>query len=85
MREHDEKKSRRTFLKSTGVAAAGLALAGYTGNAIAQSAKEALAVNGGPKTVTFPSDRLSAATKWPRYGEEEKQAVWEVMDRSVGD
>ncbi|HOE12903.1 MAG TPA: DegT/DnrJ/EryC1/StrS family aminotransferase [bacterium] len=85
MRELSEKRSRRTFLKSSGVAAAGLALGGYTGKAIAQSANETLALNGGPKAVTFPSDRLSAATKWPRFGDVEKQAVWEIMDRSVGD
>ena len=83
------KSSRRTFLKSSGAAAAGLALTAQTASAkktlAANSRTEALALNGGSKTVTFPDDQLSAATKWPRFGEEEKQAVWEVLDLSCGE
>lgn len=75
--------SRRSFLKSTGGLAAGLALSGSR-QAQAQAAPgatvESLAINGGAKAVTFPGERLSAATKWPRFGEEEKQAVWDVLD-----
>jgi dTDP-4-amino-4,6-dideoxygalactose transaminase len=75
------KPSRRTFLKTTGMAAAGLAMAQP---ARAEGSLEALALNGGPKTVSVPSEQLSAVTKWPRFGEEEKQAVWEVLELDSG-
>ncbi|MFH1740603.1 MAG: twin-arginine translocation signal domain-containing protein, partial [bacterium] len=67
--DHTDKSSRRTFLKSTGAAAAGLAVTGYTASAkdmvaAASSSTESLALDGGPKSVTFPKDRIAAATKW---------------------
>jgi len=65
------RNTRRTFLRSTGAAAAGLYL---TGNASAQGG--ALAVHGGPKAVT--ASHGDAAT-WPRYGAEEEQAVLELI------
>jgi len=74
--------SRRVFLKSTGAAAAGLA---WASRASAQGSSETLAASGGPKAVTFPSDRIAAATKWPRFGEDEKKAVCEVLDLSCGE
>jgi dTDP-4-amino-4,6-dideoxygalactose transaminase len=70
---HDQMTSRRTFLKSTGALAAGLALAG---GAAAQASKETLALNGGPKAVTVPD---AEAIKWPRYGEEEEKAIVELL------
>ena len=67
---------RRTFLK-TGTA--GLAALGS-----ASAATETLALNGGPKTVTFSPQKLSPLTKWPRYGASEKKALLDLIDRSGG-
>ena len=66
--------TRRTFIKSTGVAAAGLLL---TSPAISMAGtrlndQDALALKGGPKAVTASHDD---ATTWPRYGAEEEKAV----------
>ena len=78
----DAKSSRRAFLKTSTAAAAGLALAG---SARAQGSIETLALNGGPKAVSFSGDKLGAATRWPRYGEAEKQAVLEVLGLNCGE
>ncbi len=69
--------TRRAFLKASAAAAAGL---GAAGRAHARGSLETLAMDGGPKAVTFPSDRHSALTRWPRYGEEEKRALHELID-----
>ena len=37
---------------------------------------------GGAKTVTFPADQLAALTKWPRYGDAEKQAITALLDNN---
>jgi dTDP-4-amino-4,6-dideoxygalactose transaminase len=65
--------ARRTFLQSTGAIAAGACLAS-AGSAAAPG--EALALNGGPKTVTASH---ADATHWPRYGKDEEQAVLELV------
>ncbi len=70
------KSSRRTFLRTTSAAVAGLAAGGAARGADA----ERLAVAGGAKTVTFPGSRLGALTKWPRYGPDEKKLIMEVLD-----
>lgn len=67
------RNTRRSFLTSTGAAAAGLCLTG-TGTANAQGG--GLAVKGGPKAVTASHED---ATTWPRYGAEEEQAVLELV------
>ena len=71
-------KTRRTFLKSTGAAAAGLYLAGGSGAKAGEAKKkpEVLAVNGGPKAVTVSH---GGATKWPLYGDEEIEAVTTLL------
>jgi dTDP-4-amino-4,6-dideoxygalactose transaminase len=71
--------SRRTFLKSSTAAVAGLAVAAP---AFAQGSRETLAVAGGAKAVDCPAARFSALTKWPRYGEAEKQAVWSLLENN---
>lgn len=63
--------SRRTFIQSGGAALAASASA---------FARESLALDGGPKTVTFPESRQAALTRWPRYGAEEKQALHALID-----
>lgn len=70
--------TRRSFLRSAGVAASGWMLAPAAG-AAAQAdgaARETLALHGGPKAVTLPA---SEATRWPIFGEEEEQAVLAVL------
>jgi dTDP-4-amino-4,6-dideoxygalactose transaminase len=74
--------SRRDFLKTTGAVAAGIALSG--GAAVAQTPPAPLAIDGGKPAVNFPAERVKTATKWPRFGEEEKQAVWELLELDCG-
>jgi len=69
------KSTRRLFLKG---AAAGMALAG---GAFARR-PESLALDGGPKSVTFPGDRHSHITRWPRYGPKEKKAVIKLLENN---
>jgi dTDP-4-amino-4,6-dideoxygalactose transaminase len=81
-KENDKKLSnttRRTFLQ-----AGGMAFLGLTAPARGRVAGplESLAISGGPKTVSFPSDRLDELTRWPRYGSAEKQALHELIDNN---
>lgn len=63
-------ETRRTFLKSAGVLAAGASLAA------AEGPQEALALNGGPKAV---KRAMGNAARWPIYGEEEEKAVLALL------
>jgi perosamine synthetase len=67
-------QTRRKFLKSTGVLAAGLSA---TGASRAQGAQEKLALNGGPKAVEYPPG--SSVWRWPLYGAKEEQAILELI------
>lgn len=58
-------RTRRTFLAA---GAAGLA------------ARETLALDGGTPAVTIPAARQSELSRWPRYGDEEKRALLEMLD-----
>ncbi len=71
-------KTRRTFIKSAGVAAGGLLMAPSTISMAGthRKDKETLALNGGAKAITASQDD---ATTWPRYGAEEEKAVLEVL------
>lgn len=69
--------TRREFLKTSSTAAAAIAV---TAPMLGQTHTETLAVAGGAKTVTFPSDRFNALIRWPRYSELEKQAVGNLLD-----
>jgi perosamine synthetase len=73
--------SRRTFLKAT--TAAALA-AGITARPSSSRAAETLALGGGAKAVTFPAAKISACTRWPRFGDAEKKAVMDVLDLQSG-
>ena len=66
--------TRRSFVKAGGAALA----AGMTGGA--WGAQDKLAINGGAKVVTFPAAKVTALTKWPRYGASEKKALHELID-----
>lgn len=69
--------TRRSFVR-TGSAA--VAAAGMASNAVARPARETLAVDGGPKAVTFSAEQHRELTKWPRYGPAEKQALHRLID-----
>jgi dTDP-4-amino-4,6-dideoxygalactose transaminase len=66
--------NRRTFLKASSAAVVA------TGVATASSRTEQLAITGGPKSVSFPSRQVTALSRWPRYGAEEKKALQEMID-----
>jgi hypothetical protein len=68
---------RRTFIKSTGAATAGLLFTpsfSIAGSPV--GAQETLALYGGPKAVTASHED---GTTWPRYGADEEKAVIEVL------
>jgi perosamine synthetase len=67
--------TRRSFFKAGTVAMA-------TGAASSRPASDALALSGGPKTVTVPAARQAEISKWPRYGPEEKKAILELLDNN---
>lgn len=68
--------SRRTFIAASGALAAGMAV-----SRSARGAKlETLAINGGPKAVTYPANRVAALTRWPRYGKQEKARLHELIE-----
>lgn len=71
--------TRRDFLRTTGVVAAGLTVAGQAG---AQRPIETLALKGGPKAVTVPD---ADAVRWPRYGREEEEAVLALVRQPTYD
>jgi len=73
MQRSRSSSTRRTFLKSSGVLAAGAYL---TRPAAGRAATETLAVNGGSKAVTASHDD---ATTWPRYGSEEERALVDLL------
>jgi len=71
--------TRRDFVRSAVLAAGAVASV----RAPAQPRRvESLAFNGGVKAVTVPDDRHLAAIKWPRYGEEEKRRVLDLLDNN---
>ena len=57
-------------------------VAAGTAAAMAAVKLEALAIDGGPKTVTLPAERQTAITKWPAYGPEEKRVVMELLENN---
>ena len=73
------KFSRRSFLKTGTVAAAGLSLADY---GFAAPPRQTLALAGGARTVKCPPAEHAALTRWPRYGEAEKNAVCDLLDNN---
>ena len=78
---------RRVFIKAAGVAAAGAALSQTPLKALADTEKairkDALANEGGTKTVTVSPERIAALKRWPRYGETEKKRLHEMIDQGI--
>jgi perosamine synthetase len=70
--------TRRRFLQSTGAVAAGLSLSRADA---APLPTDTLALFGNAKTITVPSDVHRDAFQWPRFAQEEEEAVLEVMRR----
>jgi len=68
--------SRRNFIAASGAVATGLAL----GRGAYAAKSQTLAINGGPPAVTYPANRISALTRWPRYGKAEKTRLHELID-----
>ena len=79
-KENEAKLSegRRNFLQTGGMALLGLAMPEAL--AAKPRATESLALLGGPKAVNFPDDKLEALTRWPRYGQKEKDALHRLID-----
>ncbi len=68
--------SRRNFITAGGALAASLAASQLVG----AEKRETLAINGGPKAVTLPAAEITRLTRWPRYGEAEKQRLHALID-----
>jgi perosamine synthetase len=77
-KEQKPSEGRRNFLQAGGMALLGLAMPETL--AAKPRATESLALSGGPKTVSFPQDKLEALTRWPRYGQAEKDALHRLID-----
>jgi dTDP-4-amino-4,6-dideoxygalactose transaminase len=70
-------ETRRGFVRTGAVAVTGLCGAGL----MAQSS-ETLALRGGPKSVTVPPARQATLTRWPQYGDAEKQTILSLLDKT---
>ncbi|MCA9438286.1 MAG: DegT/DnrJ/EryC1/StrS family aminotransferase, partial [Candidatus Omnitrophica bacterium] len=76
-RNEEVQTTRRDFIRKTGAMGAGLYLGGVANAADSKPVKlESLALNGGPQAITH---KVESATKWPLYGEEEIEAVVELL------
>ena len=70
-------ETRRAFVRAGGAAIATLAPTG-----LKAQPRETLALSGGPKAVTIPTRDQAAISKWPRYGDDEKQALFALLDNN---
>ena len=76
--EGKTQEGRRNFLQAGGMALLGLAMPEAL--AAPPRTSESLALLGGSKTVNFPADKLETLTRWPRYGQAEKDALHRLID-----
>ena len=67
--------SRRSLARRAGTVAAAWAVTGRS----APPPKESLALDGGPKVVRYSPEQQRAISKWPRYGDLDKEAVLELL------
>jgi perosamine synthetase len=71
--------TRRNFLKTSSVAVAALSVADY---GFAAPKTQTLALSGGEKAVNWPKEQFAALTKWPRYGDAEKNALAAILENN---
>jgi dTDP-4-amino-4,6-dideoxygalactose transaminase len=71
-------EGRRSFLQASSAALLGLTMP----EALSAHARatEPLALFGGAKAVNFPEDKYQELTRWPRYGQAEKDALHRLID-----
>ncbi len=70
--------TRRGFVKTASIAAAAASAMPTT----AQTS-QALAINGGTKSVTVPAAQQAELTRWPRYGAPEKARLHEMIEQGI--
>lgn len=63
--------TRRSFVRAGAAATVGAATS---------RAAETLALDGGPKAVHVPAERIAQVTRWPRFSQEEKRALVDLLD-----
>ncbi|NUM54515.1 MAG: DegT/DnrJ/EryC1/StrS family aminotransferase [Candidatus Hydrogenedentes bacterium] len=68
--------SRRDFIATGSAVTASLALS----SGVRAANSETLAVNGGPAAVRLSPERVSALTRWPRYGKAERARLHELIE-----
>ncbi len=71
--------TRREFVNAGGAI---LAAAGAASRALSAASTEPLALSGGKKAVTVPAAKITAMTKWPRYGAAEKKVLHDLIDEN---
>ena len=72
--------TRRAFLQTGSMAFIGLTMAACKQQP--SGSRESLALSGGSKAVNFPDDAVNELTRWPRYGDAEKQALHNLIDNN---
>ena len=73
MSNHPENGGTRRLFVQAGAAALGAGIS---------RAAETLALDGGPKAVRVPAARVAQITRWPRYSQEEKRALVDLLDNN---
>lgn len=76
--QSETRSDRRSFLQAGSMALFGLAMPKPV--SATPPARGSLALWGGAKTVSYPDDKLEALTRWPRYGEKDKEALHRLID-----
>jgi len=76
-RTHRTDSTRRQVVQAGAFALAGAGLATKA------RAAETLALNGGAKAVTVPPAAVNKLTRWPSYGDAEKQALHAMIDKGT--
>jgi perosamine synthetase len=78
--ENTGKTTRRKFLKAGSMAFAGMAMPARRSLA---SVSEPLAIAGGSQAVSVPTERIESLIRWPRYGDNEKRALHDLIDKAT--
>ena len=65
--------TRRSFVRAGAVVAMG---------AGASRSAETLALDGGPRAVQVPAERAAQIIRWPRYSQDEKRTLIDLLDNN---